>query len=310
VLQLNRAAAALCSLSASEAVGRSLVLLHPQPVGASLQSDIGEALAQPQVVTPREYRLVRDGRTEIWDARFLPLARSEDRVDQLLMVSTDVTTQREAQRAELEAAIARREMLVQEVHHRIKNNLQGVAGLMQQAVVRYPQVQPIIAEVVGQVQAIAQVYGLQVGNTGLLAVRNVIEAIAQSVQRTFGRAIELSVEGDPGWRWLLPEAESIPIALALNELFTNAIKHSPASSVVVCRLWLEPEVVRVDICNRGQLPADFRLDRRPATVSGLGLVNALLPRRSAALALTQQDDLVVAALRLESPVVRCEQTSP
>jgi PAS domain S-box-containing protein len=311
VLQLNRAAAALYGMPVSEAVGRSLVLLHPQPVGASLQSDTDEALAHPQVVTPREYRLVRGGRTEVWDARFLPLARSEERIDQLLMVSTDVTTQREAQRAELEAAIARREMLVQEVHHRIKNNLQGVAGLMQQAVVRYPQVQPIIAEVVGQVQAIAQVYGLQVGNTGLLAVRDVIEAIAQSVQRTFGRAITLEVEGDPGWRWLLPEAESIPIALALNELFTNAIKHSPASSGVVCRLWLQADAVRVEICNRGRLPADFRLDRRPATVSGLGLVSALLPRRSASLALTQQDDMVVAALRLAPPVVRCgERATP
>ena len=309
VLQLNRAAAALCGVLASDAVGRSLVLLHPQPVGAGLQSDIEEALAHPQVVTPREYRLVRDGRTEVWDTRFLPLARAEGRIDQLLMVSTDVTTQRAAQRAELEAAIARREMLVQEVHHRIKNNLQGVAGLMQQAVVRYPQVQPIIAEVVGQVQAIAQVYGLQVGNTGLLAVRDVIEAIAQSVQRTFGRTISLEVAGNPGWRWLLPEAESIPIALALNELFTNAIKHSPASSGVVCHLWLEPDAVRVEICNQGRLPVDFRLDRRPATVSGLGLVSALLPRRSASLALTQQDDRVVAALRLAPPVVRCEDVN-
>lgn len=309
VLQLNRAAAALYGVPVVEAVGRSLVRLHPQPVGPGLQGDIEAALAQPQVVTPREYRLVRDGRMEVWDARFLPLARAEGRIDQLLMVSTDVTTQREAQRAELEAAIARREMLVQEVHHRIKNNLQGVAGLMQQAVVRYPQVQPIIAEVVGQVQAIAQVYGLQVGNTGLLAVRDVIEAIAQSVQRTFGRAISLAVEGDPGWRWLLPEAESIPIALALNELFTNAIKHSPAGAAVVCHLWLETDAVRVEICNPGQLPADFRLDRRPATVSGLGLVSALLPRRSAGLALSQQADTVVAALRLAPPVVRSERAA-
>jgi PAS domain S-box-containing protein len=307
VLQLNRAAAALYGVPVAEAVGCSLVVLHPQPVGPGLQGDIDDAMAQPQVVTPREYRLVRDGRMEVWDARFLPLARAEGRIDQLLMVSTDVTTQREAQRAELEAAIARREMLVQEVHHRIKNNLQGVAGLMQQAVVRYPQVQPIIAEVVGQVQAIAQVYGLQVGNTGLLAVRDVIEAIAQSVQRTFGRSISLEVAGDPGWRWLLPEAESIPIALALNELFTNAIKHSPTGSAVVCHLWLEADAVRVEICNPGQLPAEFRLDRRPATVSGLGLVNALLPRRSASLALTQRAGTVVAALRLTPPVVRSER---
>jgi two-component sensor histidine kinase len=171
-------------------------------------------------------------------------------------------------------------------------------------------VQPIIAEVVGQVQAIAQVYGLQVGNTGLLAVRSVIEAIAQSVQRTFGRTIALTVEGEPGWRWLLPEGESIPIALALNELFTNAVKHSPAGSVVVCRLLLEPQAVRVEIGNQGRLPAEFRLDRRPDTVSGLGLVSALLPRRSATLSLTQQQDQVVAAVRLAPPVVRPESATP
>jgi PAS domain S-box-containing protein len=314
VQQLNRAAARLCGVAAPEAVGRALVQLHPQPLGASLQSDIDAALAHPQVVTPREYRLVRDGRTEVWDARFLPLVRSDgrsdERVDQLLMVSTDVTTQREAQRAELEAAIARREMLVQEVHHRIKNNLQGVAGLMQQAVVRHPQVQPIIAEVVGQVQAIAQVYGLQVGNTGLLAVRDVIEAIAQSVQRTFGRAIALTVEGDPDVRWLLPETESIPIALALNELFTNAVKHSPAGAGVACRLWLQAEAVQVEIGNPGRLPVEFRLDRRPATLSGLGLVSALLPRRCATLSLTQQGDTVVAGLRLVPPVVRRVEPVP
>jgi hypothetical protein len=80
---------------------------------------------------------------------------------------------------------------------------------------------------------------------------------------------------------------------------------------VVCRLWLEADAVRVEICNHGRLPADFRLDRRPATVSGLGLVSALLPRRSASLALTQQDDMVVAALRLAPPVVRCgERATP
>ena len=38
-------------------------------------------------------------------------------------------------------------------------------------------------------QAIAQVYGLQVGAGGPLHVASVLEAIALSVQRTFGRAI-------------------------------------------------------------------------------------------------------------------------
>ena len=45
---------------------------------------------------------------------------------------------------------------------------------------------------------IAQVYGLQVGATGPLRVKSVVEAIAGSVQRTFGRTIRFALEGAPG----------------------------------------------------------------------------------------------------------------
>ena len=117
-------------------------------------------------------------------------------------------------------------MLVKEVHHRIKNNLQGVAGLLQQIAGRKPEVAAAIDEVVGQVQAIAQVYGLQVGAEGPLAIVSVLEAITGSVQRTFGRTIRCRIAGASAAEWTLPEVEAIPIALTINELLTNAIKHS------------------------------------------------------------------------------------
>ena len=49
-----------------------------------------------------------------------------------------------------------------------------------------PQVASMLTESVGQVQAIAQVYGLQVGAGGPLRVASVLQAIGVSVQRTFG----------------------------------------------------------------------------------------------------------------------------
>ena len=97
--------------------------------------------------------------------------------DRLLMVASDVTEQRAAEQARLQAAISQRELLVREVHHRIKNNLQGVAGLLQQIAVRRPEVAPVLKEAVGQVQAIAQVYGLQVGTSGPLMLKRVFDAI-------------------------------------------------------------------------------------------------------------------------------------
>jgi len=269
-------------------------------MAATMRADMQAALAAG-TVTKREYSFTVGGELRQWDARYLPIGPAGEEPDQLLLVATDVTEQRAAQEARLEAAIAQREMLVKEVHHRIKNNLQGVAGLLQQIAARKPEVEAVISEVVGQVQAIAQVYGLQVGAGGPLLLRSVVEAITGSVQRTFGRTIVLTVEGD-ATPWSLPEAESIPIALTINELLTNAIKHSRGGNVeVFCTLACADDGVRIAIANAGLLGPDFMLARIPGGVSGLGLVRALMPRRSATLSIEQQGDCVLATVSLVPP---------
>jgi len=246
-----------------------------------------------------------EGTSRVWDCRITTLDDTAAGVEgggtQLLLVASDVTEQRAAERARLQAAIAQREVLVREVHHRIKNNLQGVAGLLQQNASRRPELAGILSEAVGQVQAIAQVYGLQVGASGPLVLASLLRAVAQSVQRTFGRAIAVDVDGDVPH--LLPEAESIPVALTLNELLTNAIKHGQGDEVR-CSLHVQGEVVHIAIASRAALPAGFDLAARRSAISGLGLVRALLPRRSASMTLQQQGDEVVARLELRPPGVQ------
>ncbi len=306
LVQVNGVAARVVGETPDRLVGQIPEQVFGVVVGAERRRHMEDALLSSEV-TAREYRIERDGELQIWDARYLPLAAERGAPpDQLLIVSTDVTGQRVAQEARLEAAIAQRDMLVKEVHHRIKNNLQGVAGLLQQIAQRKPEVAGAIDEVVGQVQAIAQVYGLQVGDTGPLSLARVLEAITASVQRTFGRTIRCRVEGEAAREWTLPEVEAIPIALTLNELLTNAIKHGAAGDAdadVSCALEGEAGGVRVVIANRGRLAAGFSLARIPNGVSGLGLVRALLPRRSAALRIEQVDEQVVAVVELREPVV-------
>ena len=237
----------------------------------------------------------------IWDCRLAPLDEGGGPASQLLLVATDVTEQRAAELARLQAAISQREVLVREVHHRIKNNLQGVAGLLQQTAVRHPEVAVVLSEAVGQVQAIAQVYGLQVGASGPLAVAGLLQAIGQSVQRTFGRLITVSVRD--AVPHVLPEAEAIPIALTLNELMTNAIKHGSGDELR-CELLALGDDIRIRIASTATLPAGFDVSKVRAGVAGLGLVRALLPRRSATLALQQEGADVVAQIDLRPPSVR------
>jgi PAS domain S-box-containing protein len=304
VLQVNEAAARTVGRTPDEIVGLAPEDLFDPATAAERRAHMEQALSTGELVQA-EYRMETHGETRVWDARYLPLASPGQPPDQLLLVATDVTEQRAAQQAKLEAALAQREMLVKEVHHRIKNNLQGVAGLLQQIAQRKPEVAPVISEVVGQVQAIAQVYGLQVGVAGPLRLASVIEAITGSVQRTFGHPILLALEGTEPRGWALPEAESIPIALTVNELLTNAVKHSIAGRApqVACTLACAADHVRIVIRNRAQLPPGFDLARFPGGVSGLGLVRSLLPRRSAKLTIEQQGEDVVATIVLSPPGV-------
>ena len=309
ILQINTVAANANGSTPAALIGLTPEDMFEPALAAERRSHMERALAATEV-SAHEYVFQIDGEARIFDARYLPLASVPGHApDQLLVVATDVTEQRAAQQARLEAAIEQRDMLVKEVHHRIKNNLQGVAGLLEQIAERKPEVAGAIAEVVGQVHAIAHVYGLQVGESGPLPVANVVRAITASVQRTFGRAIRVIVEAEVGapdpLAWLLPEAESIPIALTLNELLTNAVKHSknePAAELS-CRLASSSTGVVVSITNAGALPPGFNLARIRGGMSGLGLVRALLPRRNASLRVEQHGACVVTTMALQAPGV-------
>ncbi|MEO8525754.1 MAG: PAS domain S-box protein, partial [Caldimonas sp.] len=131
LVQLNEVAARVVGDTPDRLIGKMPEEVFGAVVGAQRRIDMASALLSSEV-TAREYRIEREGEIQVWDARYLPLAAERGAPpDQLLLVSTDVTAQRAAQEARFEEAIAQRDMLVKEVHHRIKNNLQGVAGLLQ-----------------------------------------------------------------------------------------------------------------------------------------------------------------------------------
>ena len=304
IVKLNHAAATLAGRPEAALVGGTPSQLFGADQGPQVAADMREALAS-QTMVQREYHVPTGNATRIWDTRLLHLAGvgGDDTPELLLLVASDVTEQRAAEQARLQAAISQRELLVREVHHRIKNNLQGVAGLLQQIAARRPEVAPVLKEAVGQVQAIAQVYGLQVGASGPLLLKRVFDAIVGSVQRMQGRVITTAAEGGALLdNWCLPEAEAIPIALSLNELLGNALRHSQGAQVR-CELICDRTGVTVQIVNPGQLPPGFALQSVRSGVSGLGLVRALLPRRSAILSLEQQGDNVVCRLELIPPSV-------
>ncbi len=206
------------------------------------------------------------------------------------------------------AAEAQRDALVREVHHRIKNNLQGVIGLIGTHLTAHPELGKLVANMTGQIHAIAMVHGMHSESVqGNIALCEIVSNISRAIMAI--ARIEITVDLIEGMcnSICIAKDEAVPIALVLNELLNNATKHGlheTAREGVRVKLSADDGVARVRISNPGVLSASgFDFAKGTGLGTGLNLVKALLPRRGASVEIIQVDDQVVVEIALTDPAI-------
>jgi two-component system, sensor histidine kinase PdtaS len=118
--------------------------------------------------------------------------------------------------------------MIQEVHHRVKNNLQTVATLLRMEASRagHPEVKETLRQTVGRVLSIAVVHEfLSRGETSEINIRDVCNRIVSEVTGGLmdpGKHVDVSVDGV---NFSLPAQQATSCALVLNELLQNAVEH-------------------------------------------------------------------------------------
>jgi PAS domain S-box-containing protein len=208
-----------------------------------------------------EYRLLRkDGEYRWVYDQGAPRFESNGSFAGFIGSCTDITEQRLARDAlgrvnlELEdrvrerTAIAReREVLLREVHHRVKNDLQLISSVlsMQARRLEDPASVEALGECQSRVQTIALIheYMYQSENLARLPLSRNVRGLSANLVRAGGSpdrsvGLELDVEEDI----TLPVDRAIPCGLILNELLTNALKHAfPAGRRGTVRVTLRRE---------------------------------------------------------------------
>lgn len=138
----------------------------------------------------------------------------------------------------------------------------------------------------------------------LCELTSAIAADVQSVWQT-PVAVDIPALWTPG---IIAEKEAVPIALVLNELLVNAVKHGGRAHghvSVTLRKGEDPETVQVTICNSGHLRANT--DRPTAHHAGLQLISSLMPREGARLTREQRENKVLTQLEVSPPVLHLEK---
>ncbi len=197
-----------------------------------------------------------------------------------------------------------RDTLVREVHHRIKNNLQGVVGLLRSHAAVDPRLDDAILGAIGQVQSISLVHGLHgEGNDPQVRLCDMVCAIARNVGTLTRTHIEPLLEPAALRTVAIDPEEAVSVALVVNELILNAVKHSTEDPQVSVRVARTGAGAEITVTNTGTLVPGFDLAAGRGTGTGLGLVRSLLPRSGAGLQVGPAGGAVVARLVLAAPVV-------
>lgn len=165
--------------------------------------------------------------------------------------------------------------LVQEMHHRVRNNLQTVAALLSLQL-RRAQDAPWafeVREAVSRIQSIAAVHDLlsdekRLGGTTVDVLARMVAEDAHSTLIPPGLKVRFDIRPST---LEVPSRQATIMSLLINELTANAISHGfrgREHGYVRIRAWAEDGMANVEIFNDGEkVPEGFE----PAQSEGLGM---------------------------------------
>lgn len=226
-------------------------------------------------------------------------------------VAEDITARKEAEAHRLAQAERQRETMVREAHHRIKNSLQGVVGLLRRCAGQHPALAQALTGAISQVRSIAVIHELQGSQAGApVQLEELLRMIAGSIEGLFDVRVTLDISDHRTFELRLADSEAVPLAIVLNELMMNAVKHRPVDSddCVAVELSADEHGACIVIGNRGELPPGFDFAARRGLGQGLELLAALLPTEHATLDFRQQPGRVLTRLALRPPIITFDET--
>ncbi len=207
----------------------------------------------------------------------------------------DDTLRHRAEEA-MQQAVHIKDVMLQEVNHRVKNNLQLVTSLLSLQAERtsFPEVRDSLVEACSRIGVVAGMHQRLYVSSGQETVdlTTYLDELSKETIAALDNAkdIHLAFNGDARLPILLDDA--VPIALIVNELLTNAVKYAfddaTNSSISVSVAHEVPNILITLSDNGKGLPNDFN----PAASKGLGMliVTALVSQVGGELSVVPQTD--------------------
>jgi PAS domain S-box-containing protein len=206
----------------------------------------------------------------------VPVLDEQGKVTTIIGISRDIT-ERILSAEKVQSSLEEKELLLKEIHHRVKNNLQVISSLLnlQSSAIKDPKILAVLKESQDRVRSMALIHENLYRSSDIshLDVADYIKTLVSGLKRGYVNdrqdvKLDLQIEQIP-----LDIDLAVPCGLIINELVSNALKHAfpdgrPDPKIRIEFKMLDQKNVHLSIEDNGVgLPEHFEFN----TVDSLGL---------------------------------------
>ena len=230
-----------------------------------------------------------------WYQVFLnPVSLGEDQRE-ISCIAYDITERKEIDRA-IRSALKEKEVLLQEVHHRVKNNLQVISSMLnlQKSFVKDPETLNLLEESTNRIATMSYIHESLYRNTDFanISFAEYLQRLSANLIQSYSRSdceVVLQTVFDEVY---LSLEQAIPCGLITNELVSNSLKYAfpdRAQGTITLRIQhVEGGAVELEVSDDGVgLPPGMDFAKNDSL--GVYLVQALTEQIDGELVVTSVD---------------------
>lgn len=213
----------------SEVIGKLYTdFVHPDDAKACEES-IRKILSSSERQSDVEYRVRHiDGSWRFHASSAVPVIDESGKFTSFVGIAKDITDRKNAE-MEVKKLLSEKELLLKEVHHRIKNNMGTISGLLylQKDTVKNEEASNALRDARSRVQSMMVIYDKLYRSDDFrsISANDYLSNLVKEVSSTFAGGLDVGIEMNIE-DLILDSDVLFPVGIIVNELLSNAYKYA------------------------------------------------------------------------------------
>lgn len=221
-----------------------------------------------------------------------PIFNKENEVLGSVHIARDITKRREIQK-KLENTIHDKEILLKEIHHRVKNNLMMISSLLniQSYYIKDPEVKDIFLDSQNRAEAMALLHQKLYESNDMKEIEfsDYLMVLVSNIKNSYDSkyGVQLKLDIKPG---TIDVDRAIPLGLVTTEIIINSFKHAfpEGKGIIWVKFFKEDDLFTLIISDDG-IGFPEGLDFRTEGNMGMSIINALINQIDGSIELNRDD---------------------